>query len=133
MNQCQSRRISKSPILNNLNQLRLNYARWCLLKVLSVLMSLLFGVCVNNAKLQWVIFTIALFDDNNTRIPIFPLKFPYTSIIPDMLKLKQPQEPKKNFRILVVCRQMMQLWKWPIDKTSKGSIITNYAVTQLPF
>ena len=36
-------------------------------------------------------------------------------------------------RILVVCRQMMQLWKWPIDNTSKGSIITNYAVTQLPF
>ena len=47
MNQCQSRRISKSPILNNLNQLRLNYARWCLLKVLSVLMSLLFAVYVN--------------------------------------------------------------------------------------
>ena len=36
-----------------------------------MLMSLLFGVCVNNVKLQWVIFTIALFDDNNTRIPVF--------------------------------------------------------------
>ena len=72
--------------MNNFSQLRLNYVNWCLLKVLSVLMSLLFGVCVNNVKLQWVIFTIALFDDNNTRIPVFPLKSPYTSIIPDMLK-----------------------------------------------
>ena len=57
--------------MNNFSQLRLNYASWCLLKVLSVLMSLLFGVCVNNVKLQWIIFTIALFDNNNTRIPIF--------------------------------------------------------------
>ena len=57
--------------MNNFSQLRLNYVNWCLLKVLSVLMSLLFGVCVNNVKLQWVIFTIALFDDNNTRIPVF--------------------------------------------------------------
>ena len=72
--------------MNKFSQLRLNYARWCLLKVFSVLMSLLFAVCVNNVKLQWIIFTIALFDDNNTRIPIFPLKFPYTSIISDMLK-----------------------------------------------
>ena len=57
--------------MNNFSQLRLNYVNWCILKVLSVLMSLLFGVCVNNVKLQWVIFTIALFDDNNTRIPVF--------------------------------------------------------------
>ena len=57
--------------MNNFSQLRLNYVNWCLLKVLSVLMSLLFGVCVNNVKLQWVIFTTALFDDNNTRIPVF--------------------------------------------------------------
>ena len=57
--------------MNNFSQLRLNYVNWCLLKVLSVLMSLPFGVCVNNVKLQWVIFTIALFDDNNTRIPVF--------------------------------------------------------------
>ena len=58
--------------MNNFSQLRLNYVNWCLLKVLSVLMSLLFGVCVNNVKLQWVIFTIALFDDDNvTRIPVF--------------------------------------------------------------
>ena len=57
--------------MNNFSQLRLNYVNWCILKVLSVLMSLLFGVCVNNVKLQWVIFTIALFDDNNTRIPAF--------------------------------------------------------------
>ena len=71
--------------MNNFSQLRLNYASWCLLKVLSALMSLLFGVRVNNVKLQWIIFTIALFDNNNTRIPIFPLKFPYTSIIPDIL------------------------------------------------
>ena len=49
--------------MNKFSQLRLNYVNWCLLKVLSVLMSLLFGVCVNNVKLQWVIFTIALFDD----------------------------------------------------------------------
>ena len=59
-----------SLIMNNFSQLRLNYVNWCLLKVLSVLMSLLFGVCVNNVKLQWIIFTIALFDDNDTRIPI---------------------------------------------------------------
>ena len=72
--------------MNNFSQLRLNYASWCLLKVLSVLMSLLFGVSVNNVKLKWIIFTIAFFDNNNTRIPIFPLKFPYTSIIPDILK-----------------------------------------------
>ena len=58
--------------MNNFSQLRLNYVNWCLLKVLSVLMSLLIGVCVNNVKLQWVIFTIALFDDDNvTRIPVF--------------------------------------------------------------
>ena len=71
--------------MNNFSQLRLNYASWCLLKVLSALMSLLFGVRVNNVKLQWIIFTIALFDNNNTRIPIFSLKFAYTSIIPDIL------------------------------------------------
>ena len=57
--------------MSNFSQLRLNYASWCLLKVLSVLMSLLFGVSVNNVKLQWIIFTIALFGNNNTRIPIF--------------------------------------------------------------
>ena len=63
--------------MNNFNQLRLNYDSWCLLKDLSVLMSLLFGVCVNNVKLQWIIFTIALFDNNNARIPVFsPLSFP---------------------------------------------------------
>ena len=71
--------------MNNFSQLRLNYASWCLLKVLSALMSLLFGVRVNNVKLQRIIFTIALFDNNNTRIPIFPLKFACTSIIPDVL------------------------------------------------
>ena len=60
-----------SLMINNFNQLRLNYASCCLLKVLSVLMSLLFGVCVNNVKLQWIIFTIPLFDENNTRIPVF--------------------------------------------------------------
>ena len=68
--------VNHEQVVSNFSQLRLNYASWCLLKNLSVLMSLLFGVCVNNVKLQWIIFTIALFDNNNTRIPVFsPLSF----------------------------------------------------------
>ena len=43
--------------MNNFSQLRLNYASWCLLKVLSVLMSLLFGVSVNNVKLKYGSFS----------------------------------------------------------------------------
>ena len=120
--------------MNNFSQLRLNYASWCLLKVLSVLMSLLFGVSVNNVKLKWIIFTIAFFDNNNTRIPIFS---PYVSLYvnnPRYFKIKKaiitPQKLQDS-GCLLSNDAIMEMAI--IDKTSKGSIITNYAVTQLPF